>query len=137
MFDYSFRCLETDYPEFEKFCLSLGLIEKVKGENGEVIQATNGGAWDYIGTAYDEQSGREELSAEKIVVKVDQTKLGDKGVPYIYINLRTKHNLEQKSVEVAKTDSKVATQLLSLNKFFVTDAEGKYVAPEKPLRVFL
>jgi len=133
MYDYQLRCLETDLPELIKFCTSLGIVETI---DGQVIGA-KGSTWDYIGTVYDEQSGREELSNEQTMVKVDQTKLGDKGVPYVFINLRTSVELEGKAKELAKTDSKVAAQVASISKFFVTDAEGKYIAPEKPLRVFL
>lgn len=123
MYDYYFRCLETDYSLLTKLCVEAGIIEVV--EKGEIVPV-KGGVWDYIGKAYDKTTGREELK-EGTLTKVDQTYLSKNSVPYIHVNVRTHVDLTEK----------LQKEVPDLAKFFYTDAEGKIVHPEEMMRVFL
>jgi hypothetical protein len=121
MFDYYFRCLETDYEDLLVFCEKSGLIKRDKTD----IYVIGRGTWDAIGKVYDKNSGREEVSVKGEISKVEQVYLSKGAVPYVHVNLRTEVDI-----------TKIVTQD-ELNKFFYVDLEGKMTAPEIPLRVFL
>ena len=124
--DYYLRTV--DYPTLLQLGVKLGVITLHTEGDQVTVNAVifddagalvYSGAYQYIG---------ELLNAEGAII------VNPAGVPYIHANLRTTADL--RALAMASTDPEVQAALLSLGSFFVTDAEGKAVAPALPYNVW-
>lgn len=113
---YYLRCRESRYEILLRRGERMGVIKVVDGE----VRPLGAGCWDYVGYKPLE----------------DGTRLGDPD-PYVHVNFRTEHDLRDKAMIAAMTDSDIAQGMQEIANYFITDAEGNVAAPQVPLRVFL
>jgi hypothetical protein len=91
----------------------------------------NGGCWDYIGY--------------KMIGPIPEEGQPDTRVPaedvngnkYVHVNCVTPVDVDAVANALALAYPQIAAGLAELPKFFITDADGKAVWPEYPMRVFL
>ena len=124
--DYFLRTV--DYPTLLQLGVKLGVITLHTEGDQVTVNAVifdDAGALVYSG-AY--QYLGELTNAEGEII------VNPEGVPYIHANLRTTADL--RALAMASTDPEVQAALLSLGSFFVTNAEGKAVAPALPYNVW-
>lgn len=122
MNDYYLRCRWSDLPQLVALGQLLGVIQKVDN----VITPIGDGCWDEIGLKY--------LPVAEGEPQCDPVGAPD---PFWHINFRTEHDIRAKAEALAGVRPEIGAALAGIGRYFLTDAEGKAVAPEFPLRVFL
>lgn len=126
MYDYYLRCKEGDIEQLIQLATILGVIEIVDG----LVQAKDGGMWDYIGYKF---VGEAPAEGEPDL----RTIAGIEGENFIHINVRTPINVKEVATALATENPAIAAGLAQIPRFFIVDAEGNATAPEYPLRVWL
>lgn len=122
MFTYALRCIEIDYPTLVANAKILGALPSDYSVLRRDIYDDGERIWDYIG--YKELEGGGYL--------VDG--LGNK---YVHVNARIPFNVRERAQALAIQYPAIASGLADIDRYFITDAEGNYVWPVAPMRVFL
>jgi hypothetical protein len=123
---YALRCIEGDYPELLSNAATLGVIRLVDG-HPEMI---GGGEWDFIGYKRVGEQPPEGTPDTRPYLEDAQ------GNKYVHVNARTPVDIRTRAQELAASNPAIAAGLANLGRFFITDNNGQYAWPNKPIRVF-
>lgn len=129
---YYIRALPSDWTTLLALGQKLGAI--TVDEEG-TVQATQGGAWDYIGEIH-KPTGAMLTNSEGFEYPEMAPVVDANGAAYWHANLITQLALGAVAGELAAQDPAVAAGLENLGRFFLLDANGDATAPNQPHRVF-
>ena len=131
---YYIRCHPNDWAELIALGKKLGAVTETETETGNIITATQGGAWDYIGEIH-EPTG-ETVLQDGIEIPVTAPICAEDGTPLLHANLITPVALGELTLSLMVSDEELAAAWAQLNKFFLLDEKGEARLPTKPWRVF-
>jgi len=129
MNDYNIRT--TDYPGL----ISLGVLMGAITVKDNIVTATNGGHWDYIGPIYKPTGATTVVNG--VITPVMASVKNLSGVEYVHVNLRTPLSLGQIANDMATAHPEIAAGLANLGSYFVLGSDGNAGAPVSPYRVYL